>query len=262
VATVENVIAIAESQIGKPYNNDGGNWNADDPDPPYFDCSEFTEWVCLRAGVPVRLAEASYLQYWQCQKLGREISVSAGIATRGSLLFSFRNTATGARVPPPKSWNDVPANFRGHVVFSLGGNRTIGAMNTNVGVARGTASTNSYDYAALVPGLDYGGGGGGGGTPLPPDQAAARFRPRPDKPKLVRGDNGPQVREAQDMLKIIGAPSFATTAPNGNFGPATQSAVDWFQSKVLAEQPDPKGMWKSGWIASVTWGWLYAYSGR
>ena len=51
--TGNELIWIAHQYLGLPYKSNP-QWKPGDT-PTSFDCSEFTEWVCLKAGSPVRL---------------------------------------------------------------------------------------------------------------------------------------------------------------------------------------------------------------
>jgi hypothetical protein len=249
VTTIDSILSIAQSQRGKPYRV-GGNWSAADANPPYFDCSELTEWACLRAGVPTRLAETTYLQYWQCKDARRVIPVAQGVSTRGALLFTFTD-AHGAIEPPRDVASAERVLVRRHVMFSLGGGHGFGAMNAELGT-REVADLSKVTHAALIPGVDY--------SPRPPTGGpATRFHRRPDKPWLRRGAVGAAVKEAQQLLIRAGAPELATYGPTGNFYDVTLRAVRAFQQRVQSEQH--VSMVIDGVIGPVTWGWLLAYAG-
>ena len=86
--------------------------------------------------------------------------------------------------------------------------------------------------------------------------------PATDKRILKKGLTGEDVREAQSMLIAVGAPSLAGRRPTPNFADLTVAAVAWFQQKVLNEQGGGTGMRVTRQIGPVTWGYLYAYTGR
>jgi Putative peptidoglycan binding domain len=269
VSTPDQIVAIALSQVGKQYG-EGGNWSASDESPPFFDCSEFTEWVCLRAGAPLRLAEASYLQYWQCRNANTMLSLNTGIATKGSLLFNFRSN--GVPIEPPSSASkigSIPGLSR-HVAFSLGDGRCVGAQNSVVDVALSSASSANFSHAALVPGVDYagvtGGGGnsGGGGGALPPPSPPSgprgpKFRRRTDLPSIARGSGDvTRVKELQFLLISLGDAELGSFGATGKFGNVTDRAVRRFQQRVKAEEQP--GMVVDGVVGPTTWGWLFAYA--
>ena len=252
----DHIIDIGRSQLGKPYRL-GGQWQASNVNPPYFDCSEFTEWCCLRAGAPVRLAESSYLQYWQCKDVGRIISVQQAIVTKGALLFAFKSAA-GTVEPPRNPATARTMLVRHHVGFSAGNGRTIESVDTAKGVVDGPATTIRFTHGGLIPGLDY-----SGGTPIPPPPPVGgipgRFRRRDDLPWLQNGATGQRVVEAQFLLIFLGDAELAGFGATGTFGDVTERAVRAFQARVKSEyQPS---MVIDGQIGPTTWGWLYAYAG-
>ncbi len=254
---LDDIITIGRTQFGKPYRL-GGSWNAGDSDPPFFDCSEFTEWVCLRAGAPVRLAEASYLQFWQCKDAGRIISVEQAIVTKGALLFSFRSAA-GAVEPPRTNAAANAMLVRRHVGFSAGNGRTVEAMDTDHGVVDGPATTERFTHGGLIPGISY-----SGGTPPPPPPPSGgipgRFRPRTDLPWLQKGATGDRVKELQFLLIFLGAGELAGWGATSKFGDVTERAVRAFQQRVRNEYSP--SMVVDGLVGPTTWGWLYAYAGQ
>ena len=268
--TGQDLIAVAHQYLGLPYRSNP-QWNPGDQ-PTSFDCSEFTEWVCLMAGSPVRLRESSVEQFLQCRQDARLISVADAVVTPGALLFAFRDSKSRP-VDPATFW----PSFR-HVSFAIGdGRSTIEAFGANgegvaiKGMRLGTDSQgrmiHRFNLAALAPGVDYpgftGSIGGGGGTPPPSSNGiAGRYRPRTDKRILKRGLVGEDVREAQSMLIAVGAPSLAGRSPTPNFANLTSDAVAWFQQRVLNEQGGGTGMRVTRQVGPITWGWLYAYTGR
>ena len=258
MSMIDDVINVALGQLGKPYRV-GGNWERTTVNPPYFDCSEFTEWVCLRAGTPQRLNEASYLQYWQCKDQNLLMPLSQGLATRGALLFNFRSPA--GQVEPPRG---NPTNISGHVAFSMGDGTAVGAHNTQVGVAVRPASSSNYAFAARIPGVGYSGQPAPTPSPAPtpapsPGGRAAAYRPRPDLPYLVKGSPHTQrVKELQYILISLGDPELPQWGATGKFGDVTFRAVKRFQARVAQEEFP--AMVVDGEVGPVTWGWLWAYA--
>lgn len=57
----------------------------------------------------------------------------------------------------------------------------------------------------------------------------------------MKGDSGDEVMELQKKLKSLG---FLTATPNGNFGPATETAVKKFQKTY--------GITQAGYIGPST----------
>ena len=154
--TGNDLIAVAHQYLGLPYKSNP-QWKPGDT-PTSFDCSEFTEWVCLKAGSPVRLRESSVEQFLQCRQAARLISVDDGIRTPGALLFAFRDSKSRP-VDPSTFW---PSHR--HVSFSLGdSSRTIEAFGANgegvaiKGLRLGTDAAGRpiprFNFAALAPGV-------------------------------------------------------------------------------------------------------------
>lgn len=138
---VEDVLLWAIAQKGDRYVfgaevpvtvADGSSW----------DCSELVEWSCAHAGVTPRILDGAVNQWAQCKSAVSLISVSAGMATRGALLFVGDGTGTG---------RDAIT----HVAFSLGDGTTIEARGAKWGVGC-WPSTKRFNFAATIPGVDYG----------------------------------------------------------------------------------------------------------
>lgn len=142
---IEDVLLWSLAQKGKPYIF-GAEAKATDPNPSAFDCSELVEWSCARAGVTPRVPDGAYYQREHCRKSGMGIPLGQGLRTRGALLFVGDGTGVG---------RDAIT----HVAWSLGDGTTIEARGAKWGV--GTwPSTNRFDFAALIPGVDYSPGHG------------------------------------------------------------------------------------------------------
>jgi len=107
----------------------GAEASPSDPNPRSFDCSELVEWAAARTGITPRVPDGSSAQLAHCQRNGTMLSVSAGINTKGALLFQ-----------------------PGHVAVSLGNGRTIEAMNPSSGVRQGNANGRGWTSAARIPG--------------------------------------------------------------------------------------------------------------
>jgi hypothetical protein len=121
-----------------------------------FDCSELVQWAAHQAGVEV--ADGSWLQYQQMQRQGGAMSVEQALRTPGALLFSFSSSPDGAGRPSSAQ-----------VAISLGDGRTIEARNSRDGVGVFTASTQRFNYAAVIPGLSgVPSGGSGAGLGVAP----------------------------------------------------------------------------------------------
>lgn len=91
--------------------------------------SELVEWAAARVGISPTVPDGSANQLAHCRSKGTLISVSAGINTKGALLFQ-----------------------PGHVAVSLGNGKTIEAMNPSAGVKQGNANGRGWTAAGKIPG--------------------------------------------------------------------------------------------------------------
>jgi cell wall-associated NlpC family hydrolase len=149
-----DVIIEAMSLIGTPYRF-GAETSKQDASPAAIDCSELIEWACARAGVGPRMPDGSWNQFSHAVKHDYQISVPAGLKTRGALLFYFSggDPLAGQR---PK---------RAHVAISLGDGRVLEASSTarKVTIAEaeemtkrgGTIGNRVWTHAAMIPGVSY-----------------------------------------------------------------------------------------------------------
>jgi cell wall-associated NlpC family hydrolase len=133
---IEDVLLIALTQRGKPYIF-GAEAKASDPNPKAFDCSELVEWSCGRAGVTPTMPDGAYNQWKHCDAM----PVTQGMRTRGALLFVGDGKGSGR-------------NAITHVAWSLGDGTTVEARGRAWGVGC-WPSVNRFDFAGLVPGIDY-----------------------------------------------------------------------------------------------------------
>lgn len=142
---IEDVLLWAIAQRGDRYIF-GAEAQASDPNPDAFDCSELVEWACARAGVSPRVPDGAYNQWQHTKAHGKRLDLEDGITIRGALLFVGDGTGTGR-------------NAITHVAWSLGDGTTIEARGAKWGV--GTwPSTSRFDFAGLIPGVDYSAGHG------------------------------------------------------------------------------------------------------
>lgn len=111
-----------------------------DPDPKAFDCSMLVEWSAHQAGVD--LPRNAWQQYRYLHQHGMVIPVDQAIHTPGALLFSFDTDPNGG---------DAPGHQ--HVAISLGDGKTIEARGRAYGVGSFDATTQRFDYAAVIPGI-------------------------------------------------------------------------------------------------------------
>ena len=181
-----------------------------DPDPEAFDCSELVDWAAQRVGLP-NPGEATYLQYNNMKAAGTTMSVEEALHTRGALLFRF----PGGEPAPGQDFR-----LDGyHVAISLGDGRTIEAMGTNYGVSIAEADGRGFNFAARIPGMDYGAGSGSGIEPL------------------TNGDVTLPVPEAEpDPLALAAAQAGATDTD-------VDMLPDFFEQKygLAADNPDTDG---------------------
>jgi hypothetical protein len=91
--------------------------------------SELVEWAASRAGISPKVPDGSAAQLAHCRSHNTLISVSAGVSTKGALLF-----------------------HPGHVAISLGNGKTIEAANPRSGVLQGNANGRGWSAAGKIPG--------------------------------------------------------------------------------------------------------------
>ncbi len=142
--TVAHMMDRAMAQRGDTYIF-GADVNVGDPDPKAFDCSKLTEWAAHQAGVEI--PGTSYEQYLDLKAKGLLIPVDKAAHIKGALIFHFSSE------PVPGGGRPSEA----HVAFSMGdGTHDLEAYGDNEGV-NVFAMDNRFNYAALLPGLDYNG---------------------------------------------------------------------------------------------------------
>ncbi len=120
----------------------GANVDVNDPNPTTFDCSKLTEWAAHQVGVEI--PDTSYSQYLDLKDKGLLIPVDRAANTPGALLFHFSSEPTPGGGRPDEA----------HVAISLGNGQTIEAYDENHGVDTFDMG-NRFNYAALIPGLNY-----------------------------------------------------------------------------------------------------------
>jgi cell wall-associated NlpC family hydrolase len=182
--SVQRFLEAALAQEGDTYVFDA-QADDNDPDPDKFDCSELVEWAAEQAGAP-EVAEASYLQYLQFKEAGTLIPVEQAINTPGAVLFRFPD-----HEPRPGEGRQDGS----HVAISLGDGRTFEAMSPSAGIGFNEAADRGFNYAALIPGLDY----AGGVTTLEPMPAPAPA-PAPPNPLDIAAWNSGSVDTDRDGL--------------------------------------------------------------
>jgi hypothetical protein len=181
---VTRFLEIALAQSGDRYEMNAVA-SADDADPDVFDCSELVEWAA--AQVDVDVGTASYLQYLDMKQAGALVDVERALDTPGALLFTFSDEPVPGGGRPAKA----------HVAISLGDGRVIEARSTKDGVGVFNAG-DRFNYAALIPGMDYASAGVPELTPTPPPDVPVP--PPPPDPFSVAEMNQGGVDTDLDML--------------------------------------------------------------
>jgi cell wall-associated NlpC family hydrolase len=220
---VEDVLLWAVAQKGDRYVF-GAEVDGNAADGSAWDCSELVEWSCRRAGVQPSVPDGAFNQWAAATKAGTLISVAEGLNTRGALLFVGDGTGAG---------RDAIT----HVAFSLGDGTTIEARGKKWGVGC-WAAANRFNFAARLPGVDY----GPGHRPL---QTPAAVSVPPFPGTVQRGSKGDAVRQVQQRLLQRGW----KIAVDGDFGPGTDKIVRAFQRE--------KGLGVDGVVGPRTWDALW-----
>ena len=142
---MQHLIDVAMAQVGDDYVF-GAKVAETDPDPQVWDCAEFTQWSAYQVGAEI--PGSSFEQYLDLKAKGLLIPVEEGMNTPGALLFHFSSE------PEPGGGRPSQA----HVALSLGDGRTVEAQSEDVGVITDDAG-GRFEYAALLPNVDYAGPG-------------------------------------------------------------------------------------------------------
>lgn len=150
---VRTFLDAALAQTGDRYVL-GAEARLDDHNPSVFDCSELTQWAAHQAGV--ELPDGTWLQYLELKEQGAIVPVEEAIRTPGALLFSFSTEPTPGGGRPSQA----------HVAISLGDGKTIEARGRSYGVGSFEASSQRFEYAAVIPGLASAGGGLADAAPM------------------------------------------------------------------------------------------------
>jgi len=154
---VHHLLDEALKQVGDQYVF-GAEVDVNDPDPKVWDCAELTKWAAHQGGSTI--PGSSFEQYLDLKAKGLLIPVDQAEHTPGALLFHF------SQEPQPGGGRPDEA----HVALSLGDGRTVEAQSEEVGVITDHAA-GRFEYAALLPDVDY--GGHAAATPDLPDAAPA-----------------------------------------------------------------------------------------
>lgn len=192
--TADDVVRLALTQSGGAYVW-GGKAAGNEPNPKAaghgLDCSGFIAWVTSRLGVP--LLGGSWQQLAACRKAGTVIPVSQAERTRGALLW-------------------LGPGGSEHIVISRGDGTTIEARGKAYGIGSWSVYRDAWTAGALIPGVDY-------SAPGSQEVDVTGL------PLLSKGSTGQPVRNLQGLLNAHGQ----RLAVDGDFGPATDSAVRAFQ---------------------------------
>lgn len=232
MTTGQQLVNLAITQFGDRYVF-GAETRPADPNPRYWDCSEYTEWVCARNGV--YLPDGAFNQWRHC----RAITVSQAAGITGSLLFFGDGTGTGRSAIT-------------HVVFSRGNGTTAEARSTKYGVGSWAIAGRPFRYAGLIPGVDYSSHTPVTRPPLPPlgsvdlKAIAGAITMCKQGSILKLGDHNDCVKWLQAGINNISGRGLTV---DGVFGLSTLAAVQdlqrWFHIGV------------DGIVGPKTWGLIY-----
>lgn len=120
----------------------GAEADLDDPHPAELDCSELVETICHQAKVRPFMPDGAVFQFRHCVNHDLDCSLEKAYKTPGALLFWF--SADPLEVRPRGA----------HVAISDGQGRTWECRSSDFGCGSWSAHR-SFNYAALIPGVDY-----------------------------------------------------------------------------------------------------------
>ena len=142
---VQHMLDQALAQVGDQYVF-GAEVDLNDPNPQTWDCAELTKWAAHQAGADI--PGSSFEQYLDLKAKGLLIPIEQAEHTPGALVFHFSSEPVAGGGRPSEA----------HVALSLGDGRTVEAQSEEVGVITDDNIGGRFEYAALLPGVDYGGG--------------------------------------------------------------------------------------------------------
>ncbi len=134
---IENAVAYALAQSGKPYHSYGARFG-----PDYYDCSGLVIASLRHAGIPVPddVGNTVGLYNW-AKRVGGLITVSKGVSVRGAIMIKGKNYGYGPL---------------GHTSFSLGDGREMAAHGTYSGIhVSDLYGGRNYQDAFIIPGVFY-----------------------------------------------------------------------------------------------------------
>lgn len=224
---IETAVNFAIAQSGKPYSTSAGRFGMH-----HFDCSGLViraldeAGVSLPNGISVEREWGNTVSVWYwARDVGGLVSVDKAMRTRGAILLKGR------------WWGNGPL---GHIEFSLGDGREVGAHSTRSGIGVRQADASRYHDGVIFPGVNY-------GPVVPPvdPRALARivaidqWRNRVKAKPLRFGDRGTDVAMLIQLLRELHFLHWYTTGTA--YGITLRTGVVKFKNTVphLANQPAP-----------------------
>ena len=139
---IYRAVDFAIAQSGKPYHAYGARFGLD-----YYDCSGlvirslYEAGVPLPAGISVENRWGNTVSIWNwANRVGGLVSVDKAYHTKGALLIKGRWYGYGPI---------------GHIEFSLGDGREVGAHGSRSGIGVRTCDPSRYQDGFIIPGVDY-----------------------------------------------------------------------------------------------------------
>ena len=163
----------ALAQVGDQYIF-GAEVDVNDPNPQTWDCAELTKWAAHQAGADI--PGSSFEQYLDLKAQGLLIPIEEAEHTPGALVFHFSSEPTEGGGRPSEA----------HVALSLGDGRTVEAQSEEVGVITDDNIGGRFEYAALLPGVDYSGAGATAAAAMPEAPVAMGGGDVPDATGLTQ----------------------------------------------------------------------------
>ena len=141
--SVQHMLDAALAQTGDEYVF-GAPDDLNNPNPTTFDCSSLTEWAAHEAGVD--LPRTSYEQYLLLKDKDLLISVDQAAKTPGALIFHFSSQPVEGGGRPTEAHVAMVTNTEGKDIEAYDENHGVNTFDMG----------NRFNYAALLPGMDYG----------------------------------------------------------------------------------------------------------
>jgi hypothetical protein len=218
-------------QVGDQYVF-GAEVSETDPNPSVWDCAEFTQWSAYQVGAEI--PGSSFEQYLDLKAKGLVIPVEQGMNTPGALLFHFSAEPTPGGGRPSQA----------HVALSLGDGTTVEAQSSNVGVIVDDNAAGRFEYAALLPNVDYSGASMAAAVAMP--AAATALAPMADASGLTIDMviHGIKMQESRGDYQAENPTSTAsgayqyidgTWAGYGGYGHASDAPPDVQDARMRAD---------------------------